>query len=87
VIGFEMAFGAALVIGSQPRLFRALAIVAFSLFSLVNVNAVADGLSTCDCFGPLAASPKWVLALDLALLAGLVAFAPKRSGGRLVVSL
>jgi hypothetical protein len=82
IIGIECCLGLGLLLGWQAQFFRGAAVLAFSLFALVAYRAHADGLGSCDCFGEVTISPRIILAFDLCLLLGFLAFKPRNGGGR-----
>jgi len=70
-----MAFGPA-------RLSRAIGIAMLALFCTILLVLIASGAASCGCFGNSGPSPGWMLAIDGALLAGLVALRPSHAAGR-----
>lgn len=70
-----MAFGPA-------RLSRAIGIAVLALFCTILLVLIASGAASCGCFGNSGPSPGWMLAIDGALLAGLVALRPAPTAGR-----
>ena len=61
-----------LVTGARPRLAWAAALVTFLCFAGVTAARVVAGETSCGCFGLLEIDPRWVLGLDLAVIAALL---------------
>lgn len=75
--------GAALLMAFGPaRLSRAIGIAVLALFCTILLVLIASGAASCGCFGNSGPSPGWMLAIDGALLAGLVALRPAPTAGR-----
>lgn len=75
MVAVEIA--AAILIALGPaRLARALSAAMLSLFCLILVILIASGAASCGCFGNSGPSPGWMLAIDGALLVGVLALRP-----------
>ena len=75
MVAVEVA--AALLIALGPaRLGRAISAGILSLFCLILVILIASGAANCGCFGNSGPSPAWMLAIDGALLVGVLALRP-----------
>jgi hypothetical protein len=60
----EWAFGVWLISGFQAAAARVIAIILFSIFSLVAAFHLVFGMQACDCFGNFAVPPSAMLLLN-----------------------
>lgn len=75
MVAVEVA--AAILIAFGPaRLGRAVSAALLSLFCVILVTLIASGAASCGCFGNSGPSPGWMLAIDGALLVGVLALRP-----------
>jgi hypothetical protein len=86
VITFGVAIAVELAVGAvawlRPRAGWAPLALLLAAFTALAGQAVADGAPSCGCFGSaIAVAPGFVLAVDIALLAALLACRPWRSSG------
>lgn len=71
MVAVEIAAAIAIAFG-PARLGRALSAAMLSLFCLILAVLIASGAASCGCFGNSGPSPGWMLAIDGALLAGVL---------------
>jgi hypothetical protein len=76
VITAELLLGLWLASGLKPGLAWVAVLVAFSGFAGVSLARLLHGEPTCACFGALEVAPVYALMLDVAAVAGLLAFRP-----------
>lgn len=78
VVG-ELGFALWLLMGTRPRLSWLAAVLAFGAFAWVSVYKGLTGESTCGCFGRVPVNPWYTVALDMGVVAALVAFPPRQT--------
>ena len=72
VIMVELISASALVLNPNKARARALGMILFGGFAVAALVEGVQGRVSCGCFGPLAVSPWYTLALDLTAVASLV---------------
>ena len=76
MIAVEIA-AAVLMVAAPVQAARAIGVLVLSLFCTILGVLIASGAASCGCFGASGPSPGWMLGIDLALLVGLLALAPR----------
>ncbi len=77
VIAWEYALAVLLIINGVPRTAWAMCLVTFVSFTAYNVWSFANGMTECDCLGPLSIPPIAMITLDTLVLAALLWFRPQ----------
>ena len=77
-VEFELFFGLWLLAGILPKPTWAAALVCFGLFACVSLYKALSGYASCGCFGRVPVSPWYTVTFDLAIIASLVRWRPKR---------
>lgn len=72
-VGLELALGLFMWSRYYWRVLRWASLALFISFSGYSLYLALHGAASCGCFGPVHVSPWWMLGLDLAVIAGLLA--------------
>jgi len=86
-IELEVILGLWLLSGWAARASRTAALTFFALLAVASLYLALDGQPSCGCFGRVAVSPWWTLALDVGVIAALISCRPLPGSGFLPASI